>query len=218
MLKPLGQIVEVDKAKMSLYTEGSGPQTLVFLSGSGTSSPILDFRSLYDQLSDQYKIVVVERVGYGFSDISKTNRDLDTVLEHTRKALEVAQIEGPLVLVPHSMSGIEALYWAQKYPTEVSAIVGLDISTPKAYRNMNFNIPLMHVLKFGADIGITRLGSISESDAITNGTLTEHEKSIYRAVFFTRTMTSDMTSELKNIKEGSEKVKALDILNFQSCY
>ena len=62
---PLGQIVEVDDHDMSVYIEGTGDTTLVFMSGGGTCSPILDFKSLYSLLSDKYKIVVVEKFGYG---------------------------------------------------------------------------------------------------------------------------------------------------------
>lgn len=43
---PLGQLVEVNGHRISLYTEGQGDKTLVFLSGGGTCSPILDFKSL----------------------------------------------------------------------------------------------------------------------------------------------------------------------------
>lgn len=39
---PLGQLVEVDGHNMSIYVEGTGDTTLVFLSGGGTCSPILD--------------------------------------------------------------------------------------------------------------------------------------------------------------------------------
>lgn len=140
LLKPLGELVEVDSRKMSIYTEGSGEQTIVFMSGSGTCSPILDFKSLYSLLSDKYRIVVVEKFGYGFSDITDTSRDIDTMLENTRTALSEAGISRPYVLCPHSMSGIEALYLGQKYPSEVSAIVGLDMSVPEAYENMQINI------------------------------------------------------------------------------
>ena len=51
---PLGQIVEVDGHNMSIYIEGAGDATLVFMSGGGTCSPILDFKSLYALLSDKY--------------------------------------------------------------------------------------------------------------------------------------------------------------------
>lgn len=67
-MQPLGQIVTVNGKKMSLYVEGEGEQTLIFLSGAGTPSPILDFKSLFSKLSDRYRIVVVEKFGYGFSD------------------------------------------------------------------------------------------------------------------------------------------------------
>ena len=206
LLKPLGELVEVDGKKMSIYTEGSGEQTIIFMSGSGTCSPILDFKSLYSLLSDKYRIVVVEKFGYGFSDITDTSRDIDTILENTRTALSKAEINGPYVLCPHSMSGIEALYWAQKYPSEVSAIIGLDMSVPEAYENMQINIPLMKLLQFCANIGVTRIGNFSESAAISGGTLTDEEKEIYRALFFTRTLTNDMINEGANIKSGAEKV------------
>lgn len=57
---PLGELVEVKGHNMSIYTEGEGDKTLVFLSGSGTCSPILDFRSLYSLLSNEYKIVPIK--------------------------------------------------------------------------------------------------------------------------------------------------------------
>ena len=70
---------------------------------------------------------MAEKFGYGFSDIVDSDRDIDTVLRQTRTALDKAGINGPYVLCPHSMSGIEALYWAQQYPDEVESIVGLDM-------------------------------------------------------------------------------------------
>ena len=63
LLTPLGELVEVNGHNMSIYTEGEGDKTLVFLSGGGTCSPILDFKSLYSLLSNEYKIVVVEKFG-----------------------------------------------------------------------------------------------------------------------------------------------------------
>lgn len=64
---PVGKMVEVNGHQMHVYGEGDGNETLVFLSGSGTAAPALDFKALYSRLSDQYHIVVVERAGYGFS-------------------------------------------------------------------------------------------------------------------------------------------------------
>ncbi len=45
----------------------------------------------------------------------------------------------------HSMSRLEALYWARKYPAEVSAIIGLEMSVPEYYGSMNINIPAVRI-------------------------------------------------------------------------
>ena len=68
---PSGRLVQVDGKKMNVYVTGQGDKTLVFLAGGGTTSPILDFRTLYSRLEQEYRIVVVERLGYGFSDDSQ---------------------------------------------------------------------------------------------------------------------------------------------------
>lgn len=205
---PLGALVEVNGHNMSVYIEGKGDKTLVFLSGGGTCSPILDFKSLYSLLTDEYKIVVVEKFGYGFSDVVDENRDIDTILSETRTALEKAEVQGPYILCPHSMSGLEALYWAQKYPKEVEAIIGLDMAVPGYYDEMNISIPVMKAGQYGAALGITRwIPSLAESDAMKFGTLSDKEKEIYRAVFYQRTATVTMINEMKTVKDNANVVK-----------
>ncbi len=205
---PFGELVEVDGHNMSVYAEGEGKHTLVFLSGGGTCSPILDFKSLYSLLSDDYRIVVVEKFGYGFSDVVDCDRDIDTILRQTRTALQKAGIDGPYVLCPHSMSGIEALYWAQQYPEEVEAIIGLDMAVPEYYAEMKISMPVMKLGQYSAALGITRwIPGVSEGAAVKAGTLTEEEKAIYRAVFYNRTATVTMISETEEIKKNAEIVK-----------
>lgn len=180
---PLGQLVEVDGHNMSVYTEGEGEHTVVFLSGWGTSSPILDFKPLYSKLSDDYRIVVVEKFGYGFSDLVDGERDMDTILRQDREALEKCGIEAPYVLCPHSFSGYEATRWAQEYPDEVEAIVGLDMCTPhcmdvnKLKENETVKAFQLGLGKFIKATGIVRLFDYNES-----GTLTKEESAIYKEI------------------------------------
>ena len=213
LFQPLGTMVTVNQHRMHVYTEGAGKTTLVFMSGGGTCSPTLDFRSLYSQLSDDYHIAVVEKSGYGFSEIVDTPRDIDTVLEETRKALTLAGEKAPYVLFPHSISGIESLYWAQKYPDEVAAIVGLDPAVPAAYENYPLpNKIILNLSAFAAKIGLTRFipSIVNSSAAIQEGSLTDNEKEIYRAIFYRRTATKPMLNELKCIKESAKKVDKID--------
>lgn len=204
-----GDILEVNGHDMHVYSEGSGNETLVFMSGGGTSSPYLDFKSLYSLLSDEYRIVVVEKSGYGFSEDANLSRDIDTILNETRDALSKSGYEPPYILFPHSMSGIEALYWAQEYPEEVKGIIGLDMAVPEAYDNFAVNNFMMNLGAFGSRIGITRFfpGVVDSSAAIRYGSLTEGEKELYRAVFYRRTLTRAMMNEIKEIQASANIVK-----------
>lgn len=152
---PIGEMIEVDGDEMCVYTEGSGEHTIVFMSGYGTPSPILDFKPLYDKLGDDYRIVVVEKFGYGFSDETDMSRDIDTMLGQTREALKGAGIEAPYILCPHSASGIEAIYWAQKYPEEIEGITALDIAVPGSIDTDS--VFLDKAMYFIANSGIIRL-------------------------------------------------------------
>ncbi|WP_291578911.1 alpha/beta fold hydrolase [Clostridium sp. UBA6640] len=215
LFQPSGTMVTVNEHLMHVYSEGKGDFTLVFMSGGGTCSPTLDFKSLYSRLSDDYRIAVVEKAGYGFSEVVDVPRDIDTVLEETRKALTLAGEKAPYVLFPHSMSGIEAFYWARKYPNEVAAIVGLDPAVPDAYENYPMpNKVALNLSAFAAKIGLTRfIPSIcSNSAAIQSGSLTDDEKQIYRSIFYRRTATKTMLRELDYIKESAKKINEMGLL------
>lgn len=193
---PLGQMVEVDGHNMSVYTEGEGDHTIVFLSGWGTPSPILDFKALYSRLSDDYRIVVIEKFGYGFSDIVDGERDMDTILRQDREALEKAGIDGPYVLCAHSFSGYEATLWAQKYPDEVEAIVGLDMCTPNCKNeetlNENNNTSL-GIVRLANTMGLTRLFNFDVS-----GTLTNEERAIFNEIVAHNYMNDTIIREGEN--------------------
>lgn len=210
--KPIGQMVSVNGHELSLYIEGNGPKTLVFMAGGGTCSPILDFKSLYSKLSDDFKIVVVEKLGYGFSDTGHRLRDIDSILSDTRGALKAAGIVGPYILCPHSMSGIEAIYWAQKYPKEVEGVIGLDMATPYHYEHMKINVPLLSFTRGVFIAGVGRLlPNIWKGDAVIHGNLSEEEKNIYKAVFYDKTLSGPMIKEAKSIKNNAAYVRELGL-------
>jgi pimeloyl-ACP methyl ester carboxylesterase len=205
--QPLGQMVEVDGQNMSVYTEGEGERTLVFMSGSAIASPILEYKPLYSLLSDDYKVVVIEKFGYGFSDVTDDERSFETMLRQDREALSKAGIDGPFILCPHSMSGIEAILWAQIYPDEVEAIVGLDMSVPGSYSEDDFGWQkdlLVNFIAFGREIGFVRMFF---SDSALSDSLTQDEKAIYRA------LASSKFCNKKVRNEGKHILEAIDMIN-----
>ena len=77
---------------------------------------------------------------------------------------------------------------------------------------MNINISTMRVTSWAAGMGVTRLiPGIAESDAIQRGTLSDREKEIYRAVFYSRTATVTMINEGEAVKENAKKVESAGV-------
>ena len=120
--------------KLHLFrTGGVNKPKLIFMSGSGTAAPMYDFKILYEKLIEDFRIIVIEKFGYGYSDLFEASCEIDCVIDRQRKVLQEAEEMGPYILVPHSLSGLEAIRWKQKYPNEIKAIIGLDMATPKTY-------------------------------------------------------------------------------------
>ena len=203
-LTPVGQQVLVNGHQMNVYVQGEGPETIVVISGAGIASPILDFKEVSESLSKQYKLVIVERAGYGYSDDSNHSRDVMEVLSETRQALSQANITGPFIILSHSMASLESLAWQEKYPDEVKALIGLDWALPSSYENLKDNQALLTVAYWSSKIGLLRY--LPESFYIKNQTLTENERKQYKLLAYKQLMSQAMLYESQTVKENAKKV------------
>lgn len=184
-LEPAGQIVTVDGHQMSVLTDGprSDAPTVVLIAGAGTASPIYSFKPLTDLLDDTLHTAVVERFGYGYSEDADVDRHVADVLADTREALRQAGEAPPYVLAPHSMGGLQALYWAQTYPAEVAGIVGLDMAVPHSYDSLDVEaekstIDLGRRLRF---FGVSRImGSDEPTHGLTSAELAQQKMLVQR--------------------------------------
>ena len=194
-----GQLVAVNGHRLHVYTDGTGNDTLVFIAGSGTSGPTLDFKPLWARLMDTFRVGVVERAGYGFSERAKDlPRDIDSILLDTRRALELAGEAPPYVLVSHSMGAVEAIHWAHTYPDEVKAIVGLDPAVPVTYETMAMPpVFALRALSALASLGLTRILP-PERDFLEKqqDILTTQDRDAYRAALHRSTLTPNMVDEI----------------------
>lgn len=153
-----GQLVEVNGHNMNVYIEGDGEHTLVFLAPAGDTSPALTFKPLYSRLSGEYETVVVEKFGYGMSDVVDTKRDYKVMVDECREALTKSGVEAPYILCPYSKSGIDTLIWEQEYPDEVEAVISIDMGFPQTYDYIDTNIKdQSKLLGFLRGMGIARL-------------------------------------------------------------
>lgn len=203
-LTSMGKTVLVNGHKINVYVEGDGPETIVVLSGAGIASPILDFKNVSDSLSKKYKVVIVERAGYGYSEDSNQSRDVMQVLSETRQALSQANLSGPFIIISHSMASLESLAWQEKYPDEVKALIGLDWALPSSYEDLKINQALLTVAYWSSKIGLLRY--FPEAFYIKNQTLTESERQQYKLLAYKQLMSNAMLHESQTVKENAKKV------------
>ncbi|WP_141434272.1 alpha/beta hydrolase [Bacillus sp. 03113] len=212
LINPNRSFVSVDGHKMHVYAEGEkgNKPTLIIMSAYGIAAPVYDYKTLYSKLSDEYRIVVVEKFGYGYSDVSGLPRDISTMAKEDREALKLAGENGPYVLLPHSMSGLEALYWAQHYPDEVSAIVGLDMSVPECYQinpHNLFPIKLLSSPEFLKVMTYMGLHRISIFYPVSERGLTKAEIAQNKYLTYKMTLNDDVIAESRAISSNAKKVQ-----------
>lgn len=205
-LNPMGQMVSVNGHEMSIFVKGEGAQTLVFLSGAGTASPILDFKDLYDGLSKQYRIVVVERAGYGYSEDTSKSRDVSEVLSETRQALAKAHVSGPYIILSHSMASLETLLWQEKYPSEVKAIIGLDWALPESYSQLRMHSQILRMARLGSQLGLLRY--IPSRLYVPNENLSSSDRRLYQRIAYRQILSQAMLNESLSVKGNAKKVDA----------
>ncbi len=111
---------------VSIFGNENGKHTIVGLAGLGTGDYSVAARQMTACLEADNKIVFIDRAGYGLSDDTANEMTLEHIVRDYRKALKNAGIEGPYILMPHSIGGAYATYWESNYPEEIEAIVFVD--------------------------------------------------------------------------------------------
>ena len=199
-----GELVTINEHKIHVYRDGNADApAIVFMSGHCTVSPVYDFKVLYEKLLHDFRVIVIEKFGYGYSDIYESSCDIDTLVSIQRQALATLGEAGPYILAPHSMSGLEAIRWKQKYPDDVSAIVGIDMATPLSFsvwteEDIKKTVRLMQVLRK------LKLASILSS--VSNLSLTEDEFKQHRLLKKRNTFNTCCINEAKEVLNNARVV------------
>lgn len=204
-----GQKIKVGNGSLNVYTEGNGTHTIVILSGAGVTSPVLEYRPLYQKLSDTYKIAVVEKSGYGMSDSTHTKRSVQNMVNESREALLGADIKPPYILAAHSYSGFEAIYWANTFIDEVSAVLSIDMGIPETAFEMEKALPpnkrtamLKRTKKFYAKIQkkgffakLLKKFTVNASGLLSSDYLNNDEKKLYEELFYKNLTNNEIFEE-----------------------
>ncbi|GIO21425.1 alpha/beta fold hydrolase [Oceanobacillus sp. J11TS1] len=207
---PIGELVEVEGKDMHIYIKGEGDNTIVLMSGLGTAAPALDFEPLLNELAKNNKVVVIEGFGYGWSDLTEKERTVENIVEEIRTALKKSNIHGPYILMPHSVSGIYSMYFANVYPEEVKAVIGIDPTLPKALAYFDETAPAMpEYMSYLAPTGLARLALYISSEYFlpiaADGTYSEENVKMTKAISAWKVYNKNIVAEANEIENNIEK-------------
>ncbi|MBP5580264.1 MAG: alpha/beta hydrolase [Ruminococcus sp.] len=224
--------VQIGDTALNVYTEGSGAVTIVFMAGNGVTFPVLEYKPIYRRMSKKYRIAVIEKAGYGFSDSAKTPRTIENLVSEDREALRKEGIEPPYVLAPHSYSGFEAVYWANIYPDEVKAVLSMDMGIPTMAVLQVKEVSeekrcgmvrkqqklLQKVAKGGFLTKLFRNKLENVSGLLSGSELNDEEKKIYREMFYKNIANPEFTDEAMLMTENAQKAENTGILKCPCCF
>ncbi len=221
-----GKKVKVNNTFLNVYTEGEKGDIIVFMAGSGVTSPVLEYKPLYRRMSDDYRIAVVEKAGYGLSGSMTTKRTVENLVAESREALIKAGLQPPYILAPHSYSGIEAIWWANNYPEEIRAILGIDMVFPNMALAQAKEIPedkklkmviqqrkLMGIIaKRGLVSKLLKNQTINVSGLMTGNELSDDEKNMYHKLFYKNLLNQEVYDESVLATENAKKADKSGII------
>jgi pimeloyl-ACP methyl ester carboxylesterase len=121
---PMGRYYDVDGVRLLLHQSGSGAPAVVLLAGGGAVG--LDYLNVQQRAAELTTSVTYDRAGTGWSDAVDLPRTSVEVTDELRALLRVAEVPAPYVMVGHSLGGLYARHYAQRFSGEVAGLVLLD--------------------------------------------------------------------------------------------
>lgn len=155
-----GRMVTVGDQRIHVVVSGAGPT--VVLCG-GLASNWFDWDDVLRILSDFHTVVVFDRPGFGLSGPPPRGQ-LPTVTGEADRILDVLDalgLEGPAVVVGHSLAGFYAEAFARLHPHRTSGVLLLDSSVGRdPWRAVppRVRVALAHILAaIGTRTGLQRV-------------------------------------------------------------
>lgn len=161
---PPGMLVDVGGRNIHVLCIGTGSPTVVFVpSGFGGAT---SFPDVHRSLSAVTRVCSFDRMGTGWSDAGPSRVSVGRLTDDLRAALDNAAIAGPMVLVASSIGGLEAEFFARRYPDRVAGLVMLDAANTWVLTGVSASIPPLldtkitracRALDLAAPTGLVRL-------------------------------------------------------------
>jgi pimeloyl-ACP methyl ester carboxylesterase len=119
-----GQLVDVGGYKMHINCTGQGSPTVILAAGAADFSTTWVY--VQPEVAKLTQVCSYDRAGMGWSEPSPDPRTANATVEELHTLLVNAGVQGPYVLVGHSLGGMHMRVYARSYPDEVVGLIQVD--------------------------------------------------------------------------------------------
>lgn len=213
----MGRLVDINGVNMHLYDSGMSDIPIVFTANIGSNVPFVDLYPLHNTLSENHRVMVYDKPGYGWSEYTSASRDIDTICEEIHAVLHSNDIPGdedtylePFIYVAQGMGALEAIRYAQLYPEDVAGIVFIEGTSPTFCADYN-NIMIIESFLINSlrNTGLLRL--ISNSDFVMNSLndnpeLSDELRALNKGIGLEKNWNRNVIAEKLNVSTNAEVI------------
>jgi pimeloyl-ACP methyl ester carboxylesterase len=148
-----GELVDMGGYRMHINCLGQGSPTVLLEAGKGDFS--LTWTYVQPEIAKSTRVCSYDRAGYGWSESGPSPRTASTEVEELHTLLVNANIQGPYVLVGHSLGGMLVRMYAHQYSDEVVGMVLVD----SLHEELPIRLP--EIINSGNQIAIRQLRTLA---------------------------------------------------------
>jgi pimeloyl-ACP methyl ester carboxylesterase len=120
-----GRLVDIGGRRLYLECQGTGTPVAVFVAGLGDSGETA-WRKVSGELARSTRACTYDRAGLGRSDPGPTRTSYQRAANDLHALLGAGPVQGPYLLVGHSLGGLLARLYVHDHPAEVAGLVLVD--------------------------------------------------------------------------------------------
>lgn len=133
-LKAENKIEKEETVKFNTLVKGTGSPTIIFESGLGT--PLNNWDKIQRSISTNYKTISYDRKGLGESPATDNQRTIGNLVNDLDILINQNKIDGPIVLVGHSLGGHIIRKYQQLFPSKVAGLFLIDPTNEYVYEEV----------------------------------------------------------------------------------
>jgi pimeloyl-ACP methyl ester carboxylesterase len=153
-----GRVVDIGCRRMHILTAGEGSPPVVIV--PALASNVLEWIRIQRAASAEAMVCVYDRAGIGWSDPPPFGRlTVDAMADDLHALLEAAGIKRPCIIAGHSMGGVAARRFRDRYPGDVAGMLLVDSSHEDQERRFGWRAGPWSVFKRVVRMRVRILGA-----------------------------------------------------------